>query len=389
MLVGLASVGGIAILLMSFFAFSMLTNDDPPAVAGGDASPTPAASPSAEPTIAATPEATPDASPEPTPTGPPIELAVGDWATVTVDELDVRAGAGEDQESRSSLIRGAVLIVAEGPQVADGLNWYRVTSLGGAAGWAASGWEEEPYLETIASDPTLAECGQVRRPVFDTTTGAALANDVLRIGAFAVPTSAFSDPSLAAIELYRGMGQEVCFTARSGPDGQPDLSADLGVQACGHAAADGSILRLEPTDDDSVPLSSQVIDPTIVHPAVFTGLPADQRMSSNLSTIMAMMTNDGTSGCLNLNVTQRADSTEWYRAAQATQCSRVQVYNEDSIKFSPASGGPEAWIKLAAANFQPGLFRLERKLTVSVDASVDNNDNQSAYAHPYGEDACD
>ena len=110
------------------------------------------------------------------------------------------------------------MTVAEGPQVVDGLNWYRVTSLGGAAGWAASGWEEEPYLETIASDPTLAECGQVRR-------SGVRHNDRRRperTMCFAsVPSrsraGAFSDPSLAAIELYRGMGQEVCFTARTRP----------------------------------------------------------------------------------------------------------------------------------------------------------------------------
>ena len=110
-----SSAGGIAILVMSFIAFSILGNEAPPPVAAGDVSPTPTASPSAEPTIAATPEATPEPTPVPTPAGPPAELAVGDWATVTVDELHVRAAAGAQQASSYELIRGAVLTVAEGP----------------------------------------------------------------------------------------------------------------------------------------------------------------------------------------------------------------------------------------------------------------------------------
>ena len=154
--------------------------DDEPALAAGAGSPTPTASPSAEPTIAATPEpsATPEPTPEPTPAGPPVELAVGDWATVTADELKVRAGAGEDQDSTYTLIRGAVLTVAEGPQAVDGANWYRVASLGGAAGWVSSGWIANPSLETILNDPVLIRCGEVANPVFDIVDGAPVPREV-------------------------------------------------------------------------------------------------------------------------------------------------------------------------------------------------------------------
>jgi hypothetical protein len=385
-LAGLGLAGLAAIFLLGFFVFTVLLGDQPAVAAA--ASPTAKATAVVTPSADATTNPSPSPTPEATPTGPPQEFDAGGWATVAVDELNVRVAPGTDAASDSILVRGAIVHVIEGPQVVGDLNWYRIISLGGAAGWAVSGWEAEPYLEAFTRHSTLTECGQVRRPVFDVTAGSATPNDPLQIGEFALPTGAFSDLSLAAMELYRGMGQEACFSARLGPDGQPDLSAELGVSACGHASVDGSIYRLEPTDDGSVPLASQVMESTIVHPALLNGGPADLRMSSNILTIVSMMTNAGTSGCMSVNVTQRADATESYRSVQATQCSLVNLYNRDSIKLSPRSGGPEAWIKVPASNFQPGLFPIGQTVTVSVDASVDDNDNLWASAWPYGEDRC-
>jgi hypothetical protein len=348
------------------------------------------AAPSAEPTEAATaePTASPIPTPEPTPAGPPSELAVGGWATVTVEELNVRRDAGPDAASVYRLVDGAVVHVTDGPTVINGGYWYRVASLGGAIGWAASGWEVEPYLETVSGDPTLSECGQVRRAVFDVVGGSATPHDPLRVGDFALPAAAFGNLSLAAMELVRGMGDEMCFTARIGADGLPEMSTELAVSACGHAEAEGSLFRLEPTDDDSVPLASQVMESTIVHPALLNGGPADNRMSSNMRTVAGMMTNDGMSGCMNANVTQRGDAIESHRSVNVNQCSVVSLYDKFSIKLAPASGGPIAWIKLPSANFQPGLFTTGQPMQVSVDANASDRGDQWAGAWPTGNGGC-
>jgi Bacterial SH3 domain len=379
----LGGMGLVIILLAGVIGFAVLGGDDDVAVVSPPPSGTPPATqastapsdPSPDPTVS------PEPTPEPTPAGPPAQVAVASWATVTLDEIDVRDAPDASEASVYRLVRGAIVHVAEGPTAVDGENWYRVVSLGGATGWASSGPEAAPALETIARDPTINECGQVRRAVFTVESGAATPNEVLRVGDFALPASAFDDVTLGGAELVRGMGDEMCFTARLGSDGQPELSTQFSVSACGHATRDGLLYRLEPTDDDDIPLASQVMEPTVVHPTLLEGGPADNRMSTNIATVVSMLTNDGTSGCLHINVTQRADAIDVTRSASARQCSVVNVYNQDSLKLSPAAGGPEAWIKLNAANFQRGLFPLEEPIDVSVDAYARGTE-RSVYAWP-------
>ena len=379
----LGAMGIVILALVGFIGFSVLGRDDNGAAI---ASLTPSAPASAVVSAAPSdpspnPTASPEPTPEPTPAGPPAELAVAGWATVAVEEIDVRDAPDPAEASVYRLVRGAIVHVAEGPTAVGGENWYRVLSLGGAAGWASSGPEAAPALETIGRDPTINECGQVRRAVFTVESGTATPNDVLRVGDFALPASAFQDVTLGGAELVRGMGSELCFTARLGSDGQPELSTQISVGACGHATRDGSLYRLEPTDDGDIALAQQVMEPTIVHPTLLVGGPADHRMSSNIATIVSMLANDGSSGCVRVNVTQRGDAIEVNRGASANQCSVVHVYSQDSLKLSPASGGPEAWIKLAAANFQRGLFPREEPIEVNVEASADDT-NRWVYAWP-------
>ena len=125
----------------------LLFSPDEPATVG--AAPTPSLTPgqTAEPTIAATPEATatPEPTPEPTPAGLSGRAGGCDWATVTVDELEVHASAGEDQPSNYTLIGGAVVTVAEGPQAVNGQNWYRIASpVGPPAGVEWLDWQSVP-----------------------------------------------------------------------------------------------------------------------------------------------------------------------------------------------------------------------------------------------------
>jgi hypothetical protein len=260
--------------------------------------------------------------------------------------------------------------------VIGGANWYRVASLGGATGWASSGWQSEPYLETLVDDPTLIRCGDVMRPVFDIVNGEPTPHDPLRIGRMAVPVAAFSEISLAVIELLRGMGQEACFSATLGSAGVPVVGTELNVSACGHAAAEGSFFRLRPAADGNVPLANQVRDPVVVHPSVLVGGPPEDRKSSNIRTIVAMMANDSVSGCIYVNV---APNGVAHRSVDVAQCSVVHEYNADSIKLTPASDGDMAWIKLTADGYQAGQFPLETPVHVSLNASA-GDQGRAAYA---------
>ena len=373
MLVGLGSAGAIALVLIGFIAFSIFRGDDETGLVAGAGSPTPTTSPSAEPTIAATPEpsATPEPTPEPTPAGPPAELAIGDWATVTVDELKVRAQAGANQDSTYTLIRGAVLTVAEGPQTAGGENWYRVASLGGAAGWVSSGFVANPYLETILNDPVLIRCGEVAGPVFDVVDGVPEAREVVRIGDFAVPSDKLDRATLATIELARGIRAEVCVTAQVGADGLPTLSSEPQVTACGHAVADGQAFWLRPAADQEAGVSAQIKDKAVVHPILLSG-PADQRQSSNPRSLMTMMSQDGAAGCITGNINVDGDDVDSYRGLSVEQCSVVSEYNDFNLKLRPAAGGPTTWIKLANGS-SSGDIPLNKPIEVYVSTEVGPN----------------
>lgn len=390
LVIGLGAGALLVLLVGGFVAGSIL---DP----GGDtalgASPSEAGSPTAAPisptptAAAPTVTASPSPTPEPTPAGPPQDLALGAWATVTVGELNVRSAPGTESTSNYLLVRGAVVHVAEGPTVVGGLNWYRIASLGGAVGWVFSGWEAEPFLSTLVDDPVLIRCGEVGRAVFDVVNGVPTPHDPVSIGDLALPAAAFSDVALAAMELLRGVGGDACFSAQVGSDGVPAVSAQLSVNACGHAVQDGGFFRLRPAAGQEVPVEAQVKDPAIVHPTVLVGGPPEDRKSSNLRTIVTMMAGtDDATGCINLNVTEDAGGAQASRWVDMSQCSIVHEYNADSIKLSPAAGGDTAWIKLSSAGYQPGLFPLEVPIRVAVNASASEL-SRDAYAwHGYGPD---
>jgi hypothetical protein len=371
-IIALASAAVLAVLVISFVAFSILGADDPPPVAADDESPTPTASASAEPTSDATPEpsVTPEPTPKPTPAGPPVELAVGDWATVTTDELNVRAAAGENQDSRYTLVRGSVLTVAEGPASAGGQNWYRIASLGGATGWVSSGWVADPYLDTILNDPVLIRCGEVANPVFEIEGGSPVAREVLRIGDFAVPSNKLGETTLATIELARGIGAEVCVTAQIGSDGLPVLSSEPDATACGHAVAEGQSFWLRPAANQNAGEASQIKDPAFVHPILLSG-PADNRQSTNMRSLLTMMSHDGAAGCVYASVNADEDETTSHHGASIEQCSVVTEFNDLTIKLRHAAGGPIVWIKLP----KDGSARNEVPLNKAVDVYVSTDVN--------------
>ena len=382
-------VGGVTLLIVGGLVAGALLGPPDDAIGASSPSVTPSttATASIDPTPTPQPSATAAPTPEPTPAGPPQEVPVGAWATVTVAELNVRSAPGTESTSNYLLVRGSVVHVAEGPTVVADLNWYRIASLGGAVGWVTSGWVAEPFMATLVEDPTLIRCGEVGRAVFDVVNGAPTPHDPIAIGELALPAAAFSAESLAAMELLRGVGGEACFSAQVGSDGVPVISAQLQVGACGHAVADGDFFRLRPAASLDVPAESLVKDPVIVHPTVLVGAAGD-RQASNMRAVLTMMASGSdATGCVHLTVTEEADGVEAYRSAYASQCSIVTEYNADNIRFRPAAGGDIVWIKLSSGQSAPDAFPLGEAVAVAVNVS--NYEEQSdAYAYQAYEVIC-
>jgi hypothetical protein len=382
LVIGLSVAGLLILVIGGFVAGSILGPADGAAAAAtspvGSASSTPVpsigASPTAEPTATASPSPTPSPTPIPTPAGPPQEVAAGAWATVAVEELNVRSDAGTDAASNYLLVRGAVVHVAEGPVSVAGLNWYRIASLGGAVGWVSSGWVAEPFLTTLVEDPTLIRCGEVGRAVFDVLDGVPTPHDPITIGDLALPVAAFSDFSLGAIELMRAIGGEACFSAQVGSDGAPAISAQLNVAACGRLVHEGDFYRIRPAALQNVGPEGQVKDPAIVHPALYADGPQSDRFSPNLGNVFtliasAMDANDAT-GCVFVGVTEGPDGTEAYRSVDTTQCLIVHEHTATSVQLSPIAAWDPVVIQLSENGTAPGTFPVGVPTPVGLGVSA-------------------
>jgi hypothetical protein len=108
-------------VMVTVLAMVLLARDALPAAV---ASPIPTAS-GDQPTLAPSPSVTPEASPEPT----PAHLAPDTIARVTVNELNLREGSSSSATSLGHLSAGARVFVVEGPEQADGYDWYRVATV--------------------------------------------------------------------------------------------------------------------------------------------------------------------------------------------------------------------------------------------------------------------
>jgi hypothetical protein len=81
---------------------------------------------------------------------------------VVVDELQLRGGPGLDAGVVGAARAGSRFFVLDvfGPVVADGLDWYRLTTAGDSVLWAAAGSGADRFLEVVPPDcpaePALA-----------------------------------------------------------------------------------------------------------------------------------------------------------------------------------------------------------------------------------------
>jgi len=121
------------------------------------------ASASASATAIPTPSATsePSATPAPTPAfeTPDDILPPNSIVAVIVDELQLRGGPGLSHAVVGTASAGERFFVFDvfGPVVADGLDWYRLTTAGDSVLWAASGSGADRFLEVVPPDCPAAE----------------------------------------------------------------------------------------------------------------------------------------------------------------------------------------------------------------------------------------
>ena len=381
--------GGLTLLLIGgFVAASVLRPAGGSALASASPTLAPPPSPAATPMATAVPSASagptvtpsPVQTPVPTPAGPPQDLAVGGWATVAVAELNVRSAADMNAAPNYVLVRGAVVNVAEGPVVASGLNWYRVASLGGARGWATSGWVEEPFMTTVVADPTLIRCGELNRSVFDIVDGAPVPHDPVAIGDLALPAAAFTDIALGAMELLRGVGAEACFSAQVGADGTPIVTPQLSANACGRAVREGSFFRLRPATGQTVPPEYQVKDPVVLHPAVLTSMVPNDPLGANLQHAADLIAarSDAT-GCFHVTVQGESGNLFTSTAIDTEQCFITYEYATEWITIGAAAGGDARRLLVTMGPTAPFPFALNVPVYLYVSVGSSDGGNQGPY----------
>lgn len=356
---GAMGAGGLLILAVAGFVAASLSG--PPAdevgLSAASASPAPSVSaaasagqpttPSAPASSAATPSATATASPTPVPTpaGPPQEIAVGGWATVSVDELNVRREAGLTSTSMYRLVRGAVAHVFEGPVSRDGLDWYRVASLGGAQGWAASGPQAEPFMTTFVEDSDLLYCDRVTSDVLQLVDGSVEPHDPIMVGELALPAAAFDDLELGVLELARATRSNACFGAEIGPGGIPVMYTQTRINACGRVTGDGAAFRLRPAAGMNVAIEYQVKETAIVHPGLMA---TDGNVGAR---VRLAALGDAVTLCVFAGVTETATGVGSDLFVDGTQCVVVEEHAANQLTIRAAEGG-EA-VQFAIAPDQP------------------------------------
>ena len=389
LLLGLAA-GGLLLLVIGGFVAGSLIGPDDAAIGAESPSATPVVSQSIVPTPTPEPSGTavPSPTPAPTPAGPPQDVAVGSWATVTVDELSVRSAAGTDAASSYILVKGAVVHVSEAAAV-DGLNWYRVASLGGASGWATSGWVAEPFMTTLVEDPTLIRCGEIKRSVFDVVNGTPEPHDPLSIGDLSLPVAAFSDFTLGALELMRGVGAEACVTAQLDAAGTPMVSAQIGVTACGRVVRDGAFFRLRPAAGQNVYVDAQVKDPVVIHPALLTSSVPNDPMSANLRNVALLIAErEDTTGCIHANVREDADGVDESASVDTSQCFIIYEHATDGITIGAAAGGDAKRILVSEGSMAPFTVAIGVPVALAVNAGTSAEYGSSGWVYQGYDEEC-
>jgi hypothetical protein len=132
------------------------------AVATGSTGATASASASDMPTTGPGQTATAQATATATPGGPTagqqvLELGWGRADTT----LNLRFDPGTDSPIQTSVLRGTVLRIIDGPEASDGYDWYLAQLIDHNQGWFASGPASDPFVSVLGAGATFEACGEV------------------------------------------------------------------------------------------------------------------------------------------------------------------------------------------------------------------------------------
>jgi spore germination protein YaaH len=206
------------------------------------------------------------------PANPGAALVVGGFATVMVDALNVRAGAGTGFATQATLTRGSRVFLAGGPIISGGMNWYQVyhgfTEWPPAdyprVGWAAAGPAGDPYLVPAVApaittmSPTVA--GLAAAPMRFSPNGDGVLDGVEV--AFTIPAAA----SAAQLKVVNAAGSVVA-TRDLGPlgAGSHQVAWDGRLAGGAWAPAGTYVPRIELTDAAGTHVGpAGWVDPTIL-----------------------------------------------------------------------------------------------------------------------------
>ena len=380
--IGLGASGLLIVILGGYVVGRLLGPDSGASLAGMSHSASAMVSPSPSPTasvamtLAPTPSPTPAtaavATTVPAPAGPPSHLAVGGWAKVSVPELNVRSDPRMAATTNYRLVGGAAAYIAEGPVSADGFDWYRIISLGGARGWAASGSPESAFLTMFEEDASLAHCGRMPSAVLRVEDGSVRPHDPIHMGDLALPASGFDELELGALELVRSIDGEACIGAEIDADGEPRIDADIAGTACGRASRDtDGTYRLQPAAGQDVIVDFQVKVPAIVHPAILTNGSDDDPMSRNLRSVFVLMgSEDGIAACVHARVSERSSDTDTFQMVDGLLCVVVEEHTDERIVVRPGSAERRIELLMTAGSTPPGSVPMGVHTELNVTAVV-------------------
>lgn len=357
-----AAIGGAAVLLLvlvGFITASLLGSDDAGPGVGADASASASVGASATaPTPSGSAEPTESASPSASPVGPPHELTTGGWARVAVTELNVRTEPGLSSESKYRLVQGAVvLLLEETAEPSDGYLWYRIRSVGGAAGWAASGPEANPFLEMLSDRDQVAHCGEVASGVLTVADGAIQASDVIRVGELALPGEGFTAEVLAGLELIAASDQEACVTIETGAEDIPRLSAGVDYGVCGAVVQEDDTFYWEPSSDSLIE-EIRILERAVIDPVVLDRTGAGHPMRTNFEALFEWLSEGDGTGC-------------WFHRSgglgriqlDARQCGVIEEMSDDEVVLRHPSGEGTLTLSLSTAGSEADSSLPEGELT--------------------------
>lgn len=350
-----------AVLVWLVVASSLLSDDD-------------AASPGAEASASATPRQTsstrPSPSAAPTPTATAAPLAVGSWAVVVTDALNLRDGPSTEAKALGIAPAGRLVEVAGGATIVNGTPWYPVHVVAGSArsGWmAAEG--DEIFLAPATGTVTQAWCGRVEAEATQTDDSGAGVRTVPRVqfGGLTLSSHLFEPGMQGALSVAWGAGSDVCMrlTITNGQLASVTVPS-LEVEACGEGGNGADNEMTLHVGSEAVSPSGTRSDKLIwLHEALlgFSGSGSSSSDLPNLAQTLFLSAYGDGQACISVGAAGGKGSTSLSVEVTTVGCVRVYDRSGGALILQPVSllnsNGPALSFDIVASSevgpeFVPG-----------------------------------